>query len=122
MGYRAGTNHGRCSNGDFQEYEKEFAPACCSAGGGHNTYCPQLKNGVQVDSARLKWTPNLHSHVCQVLRKYVVRVPPTLRCPDAAEWTDNWPRPSTFHETLSRDASRWRSPPSRHCGGRRIPT
>jgi len=48
--YRAGTNHGRCSNGDFQEYEKEFAPACCSAGGGHNTYCPQLKNGES------KWT------------------------------------------------------------------
>merc|ERR1712166_872121 len=83
---------------------------------------PAKERRVQVDSARLKWTPNLHSHVYQVLRKYVVRVPPTLRCPDAAEWTDNWPRPSTFHETLSRDASRWRSPPSRHCRGRRIPT
>eukprot|EP01050_Picozoa_sp_SAG11_P031304 SAG11_NODE_9671_length_890_cov_2.977244_1_plen_185_part_00 len=27
--YHAGSNHGRCSDGDFQQYMQEMGPACC---------------------------------------------------------------------------------------------
>eukprot|EP01052_Picozoa_sp_SAG31_P001665 SAG31_NODE_56_length_29726_cov_41.443312_15_plen_465_part_00 len=29
--YRPGNHHGRCSDGDFNQYQSEFAPACCGA-------------------------------------------------------------------------------------------
>lgn len=40
--YRAGSNHGRCSDGDIATYTSEFAPACC---GENMEYCPTLQPG-----------------------------------------------------------------------------
>lgn len=40
--YRAGSNHGRCSDGDLQTYVSEFAPACCGA---DMQYCPTIQPG-----------------------------------------------------------------------------
>ena len=33
-----GSNHGRCSDGDFNQYVQELGPACCGPSG---SYCPQ---------------------------------------------------------------------------------
>jgi hypothetical protein len=35
--YHAGSNHGRCSDGDYQQYYNEVGPACC---GSDSQYCP----------------------------------------------------------------------------------
>ena len=40
--YRAGSNHGRCSDGDLATYTAEFAPACC---GDNMEFCPTLQPG-----------------------------------------------------------------------------
>ena len=39
--YRAGSNHGRCSDGDLATYTAEFQPACC---GGNMEYCPGVSD------------------------------------------------------------------------------
>ena len=40
--FRQGSNHGRCSTGDYQQYLNEFGAACCDyyEGTGDFTYCP----------------------------------------------------------------------------------
>lgn len=37
--YRPGNNHGRCSDGDLQQYEGEVAAACCDGGDDSGSYC-----------------------------------------------------------------------------------
>eukprot|EP01052_Picozoa_sp_SAG31_P026200 SAG31_NODE_2357_length_5874_cov_4.759827_3_plen_107_part_00 len=40
--YRAGSNHGRCSDGDQQQWIDEIGPACCGA---DLQYCPGYEQG-----------------------------------------------------------------------------
>ena len=43
--YHAGSNHGRCSDGDLAEYKKQFAPACC---GEDSVDCPNFNPGWEA--------------------------------------------------------------------------
>ena len=44
--YRPGSNHGRCSDGDQQQWIDELGPACCGA---DLQYCPGFEPGdIQV--------------------------------------------------------------------------
>ena len=38
--FRQGSNHGRCSTGDYQQYLGELGPACCR---GDLSLCPELQ-------------------------------------------------------------------------------
>lgn len=43
--WHQGQTHGRCSDGDLQQYQAEFKAACCSNGhSGKDLYCPTLQN------------------------------------------------------------------------------
>ena len=50
--YHEGSNHGRCSDGDIDQYESEVAAACC---GDNGIYCPGAAVDTNTDMLVSSW-------------------------------------------------------------------
>ena len=55
--YHEGSSHGRCSDGDLDQYEAEFAAACCNAGSGGDggQYCPSAQRDPTTGDIISDW-------------------------------------------------------------------